>query len=220
MEGHSRIEMLEQKKTYKWRWCLVGNIIGEHRYGENGESKFGTKSFSTGTKVYIAPLQWGDGWERVIVIGKARHGHRYVEIIIASKYIKNFRLKKVFDPKILKKMDESDFLWWDDTDETKETITTVSSSLNARFKTWEDVDDVLFLGSEEEIRNIRCPECGGILRFKYYYDGRQYGTMRVLCESCHIMAVYCKIIHRPNCVIFFGKEATLIDDTFINIRKV
>lgn len=49
------------KQGHSWCWCLVGNIVQEHEYGEEREIKYGTRQFSRGTKVFLAPVQWGDG---------------------------------------------------------------------------------------------------------------------------------------------------------------
>ena len=60
----------------------------EHPFGEEKEIRKGTKQFSVGTKVFLAPVQWGDGYERVIVIGIARGSRKYIEIVMQKKYIK------------------------------------------------------------------------------------------------------------------------------------
>ena len=39
----------------KTGWCLVGNIVEAHKYGEEIEVRFGTKQFRSGAKVYLAP---------------------------------------------------------------------------------------------------------------------------------------------------------------------
>lgn len=46
---------------HEWCWCLVGNIVESHEYGESHELKEGTKQFSKGSKVYLAPGQWAAG---------------------------------------------------------------------------------------------------------------------------------------------------------------
>jgi hypothetical protein len=38
-------------------WCLVGNIVEEHRFGESKELRRGSKHFTPGTKVYCLPPQ-------------------------------------------------------------------------------------------------------------------------------------------------------------------
>jgi hypothetical protein len=41
-------------------WCLVGNIVAEHTYGEQKQVKQGSKHFTPNTKVYCMPAKWGD----------------------------------------------------------------------------------------------------------------------------------------------------------------
>lgn len=106
------------------------NIVDSHLFGEEKETRYGTKSFSGGTKVYVAPAQWGDGFEKVCVIGKPRHAFRLIEIVIKSDNIENFRLKKVFTPSVLKLMGKSAHTWWGNTDEDKKNILTLVNSLN------------------------------------------------------------------------------------------
>ena len=67
--------MLDKDK--KWRWCLVGNIVKDHAYGESKEILIGTKHFQPGAKVYMAPANWGDGYEKIVVIGCPRRTKHY-----------------------------------------------------------------------------------------------------------------------------------------------
>ncbi|MCR5621129.1 MAG: hypothetical protein K6G18_04670 [Treponema sp.] len=116
------MDLMAQKQA-EWRWGLVGNIIGEHEFGENRDIYYGTKHFSSGTKVYCAPAQWGDGYENIVVIGKPRHSFKYIEIVMSSNMIENFRLQKVYKPAVLKKMaDENSWGFWGNTDEDKAAI--------------------------------------------------------------------------------------------------
>ena len=105
-----------------WCWCLVGNIVQEHLFGEEHEIRYGTKQFSGGTKVYLSPAHWGDGYENIVVIGMPRSGNRYIEVVTRSKYIENYRMKMVFKPAVLKRMCESEYRWWGDTDEDRKEI--------------------------------------------------------------------------------------------------
>ena len=81
-----------------------------------------TQKTPGGTKVYIAPVQWGDGFERIIVIGKARGGRNYIEVVMQSKYIENFRMQKVYKATIVKRMLNSEYLWWSDSEDDREII--------------------------------------------------------------------------------------------------
>ena len=47
--------------------------------------------------------------------------------------------------------------------------------------TWDDVDDILFDGSAEEIKNVRCPDCGGELMYEYFHKTR---NMEIECKGC------------------------------------
>ena len=99
-----------------WLWSLVGNIVQEHEFGEEHEIKPGTKQFSSGTKVFLAPSQWGDGYERIVVIGLSRHGSKYIEVVTRSEYIENYRMQKVYKPDVLKIMCSSPYRWWGTTE--------------------------------------------------------------------------------------------------------
>lgn len=101
-------------------WCLVGNIVQEHEYGEEHEIKYGTKQFSRGTKVFVGPIPFaGYGNEKSVVIGLPRYGNKYIEVITRSKYIENYRMKKVYKPAILKRMCSSQYRWWGDSEEDR-----------------------------------------------------------------------------------------------------
>lgn len=109
-------------------YCLVGNIV-EERYSMREQKTFiGTKHFSPCTKVYCFPPQWGDGYEKIKVIGKRRHSHRLITVIIASKYVTNWREKAVYKPFILKQMHQNARLH--STEDHKESLLSLAASLN------------------------------------------------------------------------------------------
>ena len=114
--------MVDKQEEQAWRWCLVGSIINSHPYGESKEILNGTKQFQPGAKVFIAPANWGDGYENVIVIGCPRHRKQYIEVIMRADYIENFRIKKVYAPFILRMMENSKYSWWNNTDYDKQRI--------------------------------------------------------------------------------------------------
>lgn len=120
----------EKQITPQWRWCLVGNIVESHEYGEDHEIKIGTKQFMPGAKIYLAPVQWGDGYENVIVIGKPRHRRGMIEIVMRRKYITNYRLQKVFQPAVLERIEKSKYLWWGEPVKDREEIIEVLNWLN------------------------------------------------------------------------------------------
>lgn len=60
----------EEKPTGKeWQWCLVGNIVGEHKYGETGEIRYRNKQFRPNTKVSINLVYGGMGHESIQTSG-------------------------------------------------------------------------------------------------------------------------------------------------------
>lgn len=70
---------------------------------------------------------------------------------------------------------------------------------------WYDVDDVLYDGTKEEIANLKCPDCGGAISYRY---NDNVSTFEVLCKGCGYVARG----HgspRPNCADFFGNEYTI-----------
>jgi len=101
-------------------WCLVGNIVDKHFSGESKEIKHGTKQFSSGTKVYCFPAMWGDGYEKIKVIGRHRKSNKFITIITESKYITNWRLQSVYSPYIIKTMYENK--GWANNENDKTTI--------------------------------------------------------------------------------------------------
>lgn len=115
-------ELRSSDPNPEWRWCLVGNVVGPHPYGESGEERTGTKQFAPGAKVYCAPGQWGDGYEKIVVIGHPRRGKPWIEIVMPFKSIENFRVQKVFRPAVLDIMKQGRYRWWRDTDEDYQDI--------------------------------------------------------------------------------------------------
>lgn len=120
----------EKQNALRWRWCLVGNIAESHEYGEDHEIKIGTKQFMPGAKIYLAPAQWGDSYEKVVVIGKPRRKHNFIEIVMRRKYITDYRLQKVFRLAVLERMEKSEYLWWDSTDADRDEIIKILDLFN------------------------------------------------------------------------------------------
>ncbi|HYF68946.1 MAG TPA: hypothetical protein VD884_12470 [Ohtaekwangia sp.] len=122
-------EKLKARKNLnvEFVWCLVGNIIGEHQVGENNEIKRGTKHFSPGTKVYCFPPQWGDGYEKIYVMGRPRQSLGFIKVVINSDLVTNWRIQKVFTPRIKTEMIKSN--GWGDTNESKDRILILLNSL-------------------------------------------------------------------------------------------
>lgn len=101
-------------------WCVVANITRDpHTEGHEKELKLGAKNFSPGTKLYCFPVLWGDGGERLTVIGKHRGTRKFVKMIQFSKYIENWRVQKVFNKHIISIFENC----WDSSDKSFEYAT-------------------------------------------------------------------------------------------------
>lgn len=105
---------IRQRETDQTEYvmCLVGNIVTSRTVGEEKVIKHGTNQFSPGAKVYCYPAQWGDGYERVKVIGTHRKSKKKIVAVVASKYISNWRVKRVFHPFVVAVM-KNDRAWTD-----------------------------------------------------------------------------------------------------------
>ena len=87
-------------------WCLVGNIVKGHAHGEQGELKSGSKHFSPGTKVYCLPPQWGDGYEKAVVVGLHRGSRKWITVVMPTNQITNWRAKVVYKSAVLKRLQD------------------------------------------------------------------------------------------------------------------
>lgn len=101
----SRSPTPAKRESEGTQWCLVGNIVEERKYGENEtETRRGTKHFAPGTKVYCLPVQWGDGYEQIMVIGRHRGAKQFRTMIINSIWVTNWRAKVVYNPEVLRRL--------------------------------------------------------------------------------------------------------------------
>jgi hypothetical protein len=87
-------------------WCLVGNVVDEHPHGENKEIKRGSKHFTAGTKVYCLPPQWGDGYEKAVVVGIHRGSRKWVTVVMPTSQITNWRVKAVYKAAVRKRLQD------------------------------------------------------------------------------------------------------------------
>jgi hypothetical protein len=110
-------------------YCLVGNIKEARLDKSLGTTVSGTKHFSPGTKVYCFPAMWGDGYENIKVIGRHRKSSRLVTLRMPSQHITNWRMKKVYEPFIVKQMAKN--RGWTNGESDKEKIFEMLLSLNS-----------------------------------------------------------------------------------------
>lgn len=103
------LEPLKDEEGVAFHYALVGNIIGKHTIGEEKEIVYGTKHFSTNTKVILLPEYDGMGHENIPVYGKLRVSSRKIKIVLRSTYIKNVRVKAIYQPKVMEMIATSHF---------------------------------------------------------------------------------------------------------------
>jgi len=97
----------------EFEYCLVGNIVEKHYFGQDKEIKYGSKHFSGGAKVYIFPMFGGCGHEQIRVIGIPRKRYKMLDVIIPSKHLINVRVKKIYKPDLKEKIAENFYYsWW------------------------------------------------------------------------------------------------------------
>ncbi|CAL2059974.1 hypothetical protein [Tenacibaculum sp. 190524A05c] len=95
----NKVEDISVDRNFEW--CIVGNIVDKHYYGMQKEIKRGTKQFGPGTKVYCLPEFGGMAHEDIVVLGKPRKQRKLIRLIMNTNRIKNFRLQKVYKPKLI-----------------------------------------------------------------------------------------------------------------------
>ena len=61
--------------------------------------------------------------------------------------------------------------------------------------TWDDVSAILFDGTEEQIKNVRCPDCGGELKLSFFPKTR---NTEIFCQKCGILIRGHGASHTPN----------------------
>ena len=121
----------EQSEDLSPAWCLIGNVVDQHVYGEAKEIRRGSKQFTPGTKVYCLPAQWGDGYEQIVAIGIARGSRRLITVVTKASHITHWRAKVVYKPAVLRRLkkgfDEFDRQW-----ESQDEVEAWVKILNAR----------------------------------------------------------------------------------------
>ena len=133
----------------KWIWCLVANVRDypvDELFNVIKKERRETKHFAPGARVYVYPVQWGDGWDRMVVVGRKKGTRRVVRKVIPGSMLEDFRLRRVYSPTVISWMcgarfrlvrNRSDAPWggdepfmsgWDNTDESRKTIEEMADS--------------------------------------------------------------------------------------------
>lgn len=94
----------KQNENPDFEWCIVANIIDRHYYEEQKKIRRGTKHFRPGAKMYCFPEFGGMGHERIVVRGKPRKKNHFVEVVIPTNMMKNFRVTKVYEPNLTERI--------------------------------------------------------------------------------------------------------------------
>jgi len=106
-------------------WCLIANMRAERHAGPGGTEVWaGTKHFRPGAKLYCWPPMWdsynGTGtFDSIRVFGMHRASHRYVTMVVKARWLTNWRVKAVYDPRIIRALTPSDRPLWNDSDEAR-----------------------------------------------------------------------------------------------------
>ena len=60
---------------------------------------------------------------------------------------------------------------------------------------WDDVNDIIFSGTPEQISGIRCPECEGVLILSYFPATR---SVEIQCQDCGAIIKQHGVSQTPN----------------------
>jgi hypothetical protein len=84
-------------------FCVVANVAAETAHGEDGlDIRRGIKHFTAGAKVWVLPIQWGDGGEKLIVVGRHRgSAGPYIRMVISRAHLTNLRVRPIYSPRLL-----------------------------------------------------------------------------------------------------------------------
>jgi hypothetical protein len=86
-------------------WCVVANVVAVDGPDGQRSGRTGTPHFWAGTKVWVLPPQWGDGGEKVFVVG--RHRGRpggVVRMVIGRRALTSFRVRGVYSPTVWREL--------------------------------------------------------------------------------------------------------------------
>lgn len=84
--------------------CVVANVAEETAQGDGGlEIRAGLKHFAAGAKVWVLPPRWGDGGEKLFVVGRHRGPReRYIRIVVPRRHLTRFRVRTIYSPGVLR----------------------------------------------------------------------------------------------------------------------
>ena len=63
---------------------------------------------------------------------------------------------------------------------------------------WDDIDNIIYDGTSEQIDSIKCPECNGKLKLSYFPMTK---SVEILCRGCGTIIRQNGITRTPNFAI-------------------
>jgi len=72
--------------------------------------------------VFCLPVQWGDGYEKIVVVGRHRGSKKFSKMIIRSDWVTNWRAKVVYSPEVIRLLTQDEFRNWASEEEVKQHI--------------------------------------------------------------------------------------------------
>ena len=60
---------------------------------------------------------------------------------------------------------------------------------------WDDIEEILFDGTPDQINALKCPECDGKLRISYFPKTK---NLEILCKDCHTIVRSHGVEYVPN----------------------
>jgi hypothetical protein len=112
-------------------WCPVANLASERPYGRGGFQTWqGSKHFAVGAKLYCFPPLWGDGYNKIKIIGRHRATHKFITVVVSSSWLTNWRVDLAYDAHLIREF------WpaWDGTQRSKERAKELVDEMNDRIQ--------------------------------------------------------------------------------------
>jgi len=75
-----------------------------------------------------------------------------------------------------------------------------------KVRDWNDVIDILYFGTKEDILSLACPDCGGPIQ---YQASASCSTFQVSCVACGVLSRGHGIPDDLACVKYFGESYTI-----------
>ena len=60
---------------------------------------------------------------------------------------------------------------------------------------WDDIEDIIFDGTQEQINAVKCPECGGDLKLSYFPMTK---GVEIRCKGCGTLVREHGVSTEPN----------------------